>query len=139
MMTPQQYEEMVAAHFRQQGYSVEVTPRSNDYGVDIFASKPTHKLAVQVKMYGNTRRKINREMVMQLDGAEDYFDCTKAVIVTDGEVANDARRVATKLRIEILFFPGSSLSEVAIPTVAPEVPKARSAGAPTFDEIWERL
>lgn len=30
-------------------------------------------------------RKINRQMLMELHGAKDYFDCSKAIKVTDGE------------------------------------------------------
>jgi len=65
----------------------------------MFASKGDERLAVQVKMYGGTARPVNREMVMQLHGAKDYFECTLAVVVTDGRVARDARDVATKLEI----------------------------------------
>lgn len=48
--TSLEYEELVAAHFRSQGYSVALTPRSNDYGVDAFARKGNQKLALQAKM-----------------------------------------------------------------------------------------
>jgi hypothetical protein len=138
-VTPREYEEMVAAHFRRQGYSVELTGRSNDYGVDAFASKENQKLALQAKMFGATRRKVNREMVMQLHGAKDYFDCTEAVIVTDGHVADSARTVAEKLRIKILPFPIEGLppSKPVLPDAAPKSAEVRPA-SPTFDEVWER-
>jgi restriction system protein len=138
-LTPLVYEEMVAAHFRQQGYSVELTPRSNDYGVDAFARNENQKLALQMKMYGGVRR-VNREMVMQLHGAKDYFDCTEAVIITDGEVTSDARQVAEKLRIKILSFPAEKLPpppDVRRPIVAHKSAEACRT-VPTFDEVWER-
>jgi len=137
-VTPLVYEEMVAAHFRRQGYSVELTPHCNDYGVDAFACKENQKLALQAKMYGGGR-KVNRAMVMQLHGAKDYFGCTEAVIVTNGEVADDAKGVAAKLRIRILSLPVESLSPCD-----PMPPNARLKSAevglavPTFNEIWER-
>ena len=132
-VTPREYEEMVAAHFRGQGYSVDLTPISNDCGVDAFACKGNQKLALQAKMYGGTNRKVNREMVMQLHGAKDYFDCTEAMIVTDGDVADSARQVAAKLRIRIFSFPVKRLPPNAVPKSV-EVRRA----APTFDEVWER-
>ena len=65
-------------------YIGKATSYSNDYGVDVFATKGKEKIAVQAKMYGGGTRKINRQMVMELHGAKDYFDCTKAIIGTDG-------------------------------------------------------
>ena len=134
------YEELVAAHFRARGYSVDLTPRSNDYGVDAFARKDNQKLALQAKMYGGTTRRVNRAMVMQLHGARDYFDCTEAVIVTDGEVAEDARQVAEKLRIKILSLPAEPLPQPKRegPNAEPELLGPRRSD-PTFDEIWEQF
>jgi hypothetical protein len=135
---PIAYEEMVADHFRRQGYSVELTPRSNDYGVDAFARKENQKLALQAKMYRGVR-KVNRAMVMQLHGAKDYFDCTEAVIVTDGEVTEDARKVAAKLRIKILFVPAERVSpcDTASTNATPSTVEVGGDG-PTFSEVWER-
>ena len=138
-MTPREYEETIASHFRGQGYSVTLTPGSNDYGVDVFAQKAERKVAVQAKMYGGTARKVNREMVMQLHGAKDYFDCTEAVIVTNGDVSASAREVASKLRIQILPFesnwPATLASAPSSITTGPI--KTQLTGV-TFEEIWER-
>jgi len=82
-MNPRQFEELVCEYYRSQGYKAETTPYSNDYGIDVFATKGKEKLAIQAKMYGNSTRKINRQMVMELHGAKDYFDCTKAIIATE--------------------------------------------------------
>lgn len=100
-MTPKQFEELVCEHFRKKGYNAEVTPYNNDYGVDVFATKEKEKIAVQAKMYAGGTRKINRQMVMELHGAKDYFDCSRAVIATNGMLLADASEVANKLKIEI--------------------------------------
>jgi restriction system protein len=127
-MTPRQFEEYVCDHYRSQGYKVELTSYTNDYGVDAFAVKGKQKIAVQAKMYGTATRKINRQMVMELHGAKDFFDCTKAVIVTDGELMPDALQVANKLKIEVLI----------IDTTASIKPKQSKKRAGLFDDIWER-
>lgn len=101
-MKPYEFEQLVSEHFRDQGYRAEVTAASGDYGVDVFAEKGDEKIAVQVKMYGRSMRKVNRQTMMELYGVAAYFDCTKAVLATDGEVLADAREVAGKLGIEIL-------------------------------------
>ena len=93
-MHPRQFEELVCEHVRKQGYTAETTSYCNDYGVDVFATKGKERIAVQAKMYGNTTRKVNRQMVMELHGAKDYFDCSKGVIATDGALLRDAITVA---------------------------------------------
>ncbi len=106
-MTTREYEFYAAEHFKKQNYKVEVTSQSNDYGVDIFATKNSEKIGVQVKMYGNSRR-INRKAIMELYGAKVYFDCTSAKIVTDGVLLEDAKKVADKLNIEIIQLEPNS-------------------------------
>lgn len=128
-MNPRQFEELVCEYYRNQGYKAETTPYSNDYGIDVFATKGKEKLAIQAKMYGNSTRKINRQMVMELHGAKDYFDCTKAIIATDGILLSDAIEVAKKLKIEILFI--DSLTQI---------PKNKTSklSDKTFESIWEK-
>lgn len=127
-MTPKQFEELVCDHFRNKGYKAEATSYSNDYGVDVFATKGKEKIAVQAKMFGGGARKINRQMVMELHGAKDYFDCTKAVIATDGILLADATEVAIKLKIEILNIDSS----------VPLTTKKLKSNDKTFDSIWEK-
>ena len=127
-MNPRQFEELVCEHFRHNGYEAKTTSYGNDYGVDVFATKGKEKIAVQVKMYGGGSRKINRQMVMELHGAKDYFDCTKAVIATNGILLPDALEVAQKLKIDILYIDDSS---------ALTKPKM-SSDDKTFEGIWEK-
>lgn len=130
-MTPQEYEQLVADHFRKRGYTTRATQYSGDYGVDVFAEKDGERLAIQAKMFGNTARKINREMVMQLHGAKDYFDCTKAIIATDGVFIDNALEVARKLGIEVVEIqPIDPISSVPVQQVA----LSAEVG---FDQIWE--
>ena len=58
-MKPYEFEQLVCDHYRQKGYRVQTTSASNDYGIDVFAEKKGEKIAVQVKMYGGSTRKVN--------------------------------------------------------------------------------
>lgn len=127
-MNPKDFEELVCEHFRKRGYEAVITPYSNDYGVDVFAMKGKERIAIQAKMYGGGTRKINRQMVMELHGAKDYFDCTRAVIATDGSLLPDALEVAKKLKIEILSI--NSLEELK--------PTKSKANDRSFEGIWEK-
>lgn len=127
-MNPKQFEEFVCDHFRQNGFEAKTTSYSNDYGVDVFATKGKEKIAIQVKMYGSGTRKINRQMVMELHGAKDYFDCTKAVIATDGFLLPDAMEVAQKLKIEILSL------DISTAFTKP----GNTGNGKSFEGIWEK-
>jgi hypothetical protein len=129
-MTPSEYEMRVGEYFRRLGYAIRHTPASNDYGIDVFATKGTERLAVQAKMYGSSARRVNRDVVMHLHGAKDYFDCNRAVIVTDGIMMDDAAMVARKLGIDVLTLPPDQLP--------PSPAFSRISDKTVFDAIWEQ-
>lgn len=127
-MRPDEYEHIVAEYFKSKGYHTIKTPHSNDYGVDVFATNGKEKIAIQAKMFGGSSRPINRQMIMELHGAKDFFDCTKAIIVTNGRIIDKAVDVANKLKIEILNIPA-----VSIPIKYKKPMKTNS-----FEAIWEK-
>ena len=65
-------------------------------------------------------------MIMELHGAKDFFDCSKAVIATNGTFLPDALVVAEKLKIEILYIQ-SVKSKLA----------SKISENKTFEQIWE--
>lgn len=132
-MTPREYEVAVAAHFASKGYTTALGAGRSDWGVDVFATKGQEKLAIQAKMYGATSRSLNREQVMQLYGAAAWFDCTGAVIATDGRLMPDAERVAAKLGIAILRL--DAISAIAPP--AARQSSSRETSPPDFSSVWE--
>src|SRR4051812_39769657 len=103
-MTPEEYEHHVAAVLRAEGWTTQVTPYVRDGGVDIVAKRHGARVAVQVKMYGTTRR-VNAREVRELFGAAKVFDCTSAMVATDGELLSDARVIAAKLDVAIRHIP----------------------------------
>lgn len=136
-MTPREYEEYVGNYFEEQGYKIELTPQSGDYGIDVFAYKEHEKIAIQTKMYGNSTRKVNRQMIMELQGAKEYFDCAKAILATDGEVMPDAREVASKLGIEILIIQAQTdIPKSQVRT--PNTQKEELLEKYSFDTIWKK-
>lgn len=124
-MTPREYELYVSDQYRQREYEVEPQRGVGDWGVDLFAVKGPDKAAIQVKMYGDTARPVNRAMVMELEGARRYFDCTSAAIVTNGRVLPDAQKVADKLGIPIHIL---QIAQGTGPSTPPE--------GLHFDQIW---
>ena len=127
-MRPDEYEHIVAEHFETKGYKTFVSQYSNDYGVDVFVTKGKEKIAIQAKMFGGSTRPINRQMVMELHGAKDYFECTKAIIATNGRIIDNALEVANKLKIEILNIPAIRTSNNT----------KRTTKSNSFENIWEK-
>lgn len=126
------YEKSIANYFKASGYIVELTPQSNDYGVDCFAIKGKEKLAIQAKMYGDSNRKVNRKSIMELYGAAKYFDCNKAIIVTNGLVLPDAYEVAQKLGVDIRT---DIVQPIEISTPASSANKQKK-GTTHFYSLW---
>lgn len=143
-MRPDEYEHIVAHYFESKGYETEVSQYSGDYGVDVFAKKGKTKIAIQAKMFGGSSRPVNRKMIMELHGAKDYFDCTKAVLATNGRVLNDANEVAKKLQIDISHIPAKGEIKINKPVRSreksksnkPEMTSVVNNGA--FEVIWEQ-
>lgn len=142
-MTPEQFEHYVADIYKGNGYKTTVSPLSNDWGIDVIATKDDDKIGIQAKMYGGSNRKVNRRMIMELYGAAAFQECTGAVLATNGEVLPDAKEVAEKLGIKILWI--SNFDQV------PEISSTQKSNNeiqcvshdeavcyPTFDEVWAK-
>lgn len=140
MTTPAEYEQQVADHFGALGYRTTVTTYSNDYGLDVLAENGSERIAVQAKLYGHTSRQVNRQMIMELHGVRDYFDCDRAVLATDGTVRADAQEVASKLGITILPLAPQAMPAIdVVDSTSDSRHKAAGVrGRLTADEIWTR-
>lgn len=147
-MTPREFEEYVCSYYREHGYKAEVTSYGGDFGVDVFAEKGGKKIAIQAKMYGGTTRKVNRQTIMELYGAAAYFDCSEAVLATDGVVMADAVEVADKLGVVIKYFnAGNGLLSLGYKSDGSQTAKSllaikRNAGKDkagyNFDVLWQK-
>ncbi len=138
-MNPKEFEIMVAKFFKMQGYDTILTPYSGDWGIDVIATKGKEKVAVQAKMYGDSARKVSRLAMMQLYGAMAYQDCTRAVMVTNGECMEDALIVAEKLGIEVVYLdktPQLVDAEKAIEVQTKA--ESKPTGIMEFNDVWER-
>ena len=137
VMNPIQFEQRVADFFQHQGYTVETTPRSYDYGVDIVASNEKCRIAVQVKMY--ERRRVNYQDVMYLVAGKAIYRCNSGILVTSGQLSADAEKVAKTLDIKIMdnWNSGPSEPQLISPDIA-DVSSLAKINAQSFDEVWEK-
>lgn len=132
MKRHRKFEFLAGEYLKQEGFKIEITQGVADWGVDVFAEKDGVKYAVQAKMYGDCKTKINRRMMMELYGVMRYFDCQKAMIIYNGCVMPDAVKVAEKLDIQLVYIDQHQLDEPC-----PEIDLSETEQ--TFDTIWNDI
>jgi restriction system protein len=105
---PRLMEETVASVFGSLGYSVRVTGRSGDDGIDVVLERTGEQIGVQVKRY---RKSIEVEQIRSLAGALLLAGLTKGIFVTTstfqrGALSTADRFVQRGYRIELLDGDG---------------------------------
>ena len=96
--TPYEYEQYVGSLLTYKGYkNVQVTPKSGDYGADIICKdKKGNKYAVQCKMYS---KPVGYKAVEEVLGAMHYYNCNRAIVVTNNTYTKQAVEAANKVGV----------------------------------------
>lgn len=92
-MSGQAFEAVVQRLLQFRGFQVGNLRGSNDYGVDLIATKGAERFAVQVK---RSKSRVSRTAVSDAVAGRDYreYGCNAAMVVTNNEFTDDAREVA---------------------------------------------
>ena len=95
---PRKFEELVAAIFKNNGFTVQLTPETKDGGVDIIAVQHSAFTGetvslIECKRYSPTQ-KVGIGIVQRLIGAVYQMQATKGVIVTTSFFSRDAHQAA---------------------------------------------
>lgn len=93
-LPPSVLEETVASVFANVGYSVQVTGKSGDDGIDVVLSKGEEVIGVQVKRYS---ARIQVDQIRAFAGALMVNGLTKGVFVTTSDFTRGAPRTVSKL------------------------------------------
>ena len=78
----QEFESIVAMCFKADGYNVELTPGSGDFGADIIAEKDNEKIIIQCKRYNENKAGVRA--VNAILGDMVPYSGTHGVVVTNG-------------------------------------------------------
>lgn len=81
-------------HFRK----VEVTKSSGDQGVDIIAYKHGKKYGIQCKYYTYP---VGNKAVQEAYAGANFYDCDKAIVMTNTTFTRSAKELAEKLEVEL--------------------------------------
>lgn len=91
-MTGYEFEYFVASYLQSNGYyNLQVTQASNDFGIDITATKNGIKYAIQCKYYSNP---VGNSAVQEAVAGMAYYDCQKAMVVTNSTFTVPAKKLA---------------------------------------------
>lgn len=97
-MTGAQFEEYLCEHFKKRGYSVKLTPQTNDYGADLVIEKGSVKTVVQAKRY-NT--KVSNKAIQEIVGAMGYYKANSAMVITNSFFTKNAYALAAANGVEL--------------------------------------
>lgn len=88
--------------------TADVTKASNDYGVDIVATKDGVKYAIQCKWYSGS---IGISAVQEVYTGKEYYNCHVGVVMTNSSFTKNAIELADKNRV--LLWDGKIVNQMS--------------------------
>jgi restriction system protein len=92
------FEKYLKVFFEKLGYKVERTKYVGDYGADLVATNNGVKTVIQAKRYKN---KVGIKAVQEAVASKGYYNCEKAMVVTNSYFTNQARTLASRNKVEL--------------------------------------
>jgi len=92
------FERYLKVFFEKLGYQVERTSYIGDYGADLVATNNGVKTVIQAKRY---KSKVGIKSVQEAVASKGYYQCDKAMVVTNSYVTNQARTLASRNKVEL--------------------------------------
>jgi restriction system protein len=85
------FEDFVQALYEEDGYTVDTTPRTHDFGADLVAEKDSLRLAIQAKGWANN---VGIRAVQEVVGSKEYYACTESAVITNAGFTHPAKELA---------------------------------------------
>ena len=93
-----EFEDYLAEVFKSQGYQVEMTPSTGDYGADLILDKDQQRIAVQAKCYTGS---VGVSAVQEALSGMAYYRCHSAWVVTTGNYTTNAVELAKQSKVRL--------------------------------------
>ncbi len=94
-----EFEHFLAGLFRENGYEVQLTSTSGDYGADLILSKENIRIAVQAKRYLGS---VGVQAVQEALSGKAFYKCKSAWVITTGTYTQNAIQLAQKSDVKLL-------------------------------------
>ena len=89
------------------GYFVRLTPKINDQGADLILTRDGIRTVVQAKRYS---KPVGNKAVQEVISAREYYDCNKALVVTNNKFTKSAIELARRTNVKL--WKGSFLRKL---------------------------
>lgn len=80
LMNGFEFEKFVGILFRKMGYSIQVTKKSGDQGLDVIAIRNGTKIGIQAKCYSNT---VGNAAIQEAVAGKNFYNCDKLLVLTN--------------------------------------------------------
>lgn len=98
-MSGDEFERYLAILFEKLGYRANIVgSHKGDYGTDLVIEKEGKKIAVQAKRWQNS---VGIKSIQEVYGSLHFYNCTKAIVVTNNYFTQQARRLAETNNVEL--------------------------------------
>lgn len=94
-----QFEHYLSTLFKQQGYKVEVTQATGDYGADLLLKKEDVKIVVQAKRYA---KKVGIKAIQEISASKLHYDATDSWVVTNNYYTKAAIELAASNKVKLI-------------------------------------
>ena len=135
-MTGGEFEQRLAALFRQLGYETQPTKASGDFGADLILTGNGERVVVQAKRWKDT---VGVKGVQEAHAAISYYKARRAMVVTTGGFTRQAAELAKRTKVEL--WNRTRLVDALLETSV-ELPHPPSPPAPRYTvpgDFWPRL
>lgn len=109
-MDGSQFEHYLVNLFSRLGYRAEHTGHSGDFGADLIIEKDGMRTAVQAKNYDSSS--VGNEAVQQAIAAAAYYDCQKAMVVTNSTFTVAANQQAAGSNLPVGLVDRKGLAKL---------------------------
>lgn len=98
-MTGVQFEEYISVLFKNQGYRVDATPITGDYGADAILKKDKKVIVVQAKRY---KKNVGVRSVQEIIPAMKMYKATDAWVITNSYFTKQALTLAKQNNVRMI-------------------------------------
>lgn len=97
-MSGEEFEVYLKVYFENNGYKVEQTPASNDYGADLICENKDGVMVVQAKRYDAN---VGTAAVQEIVAAREYYNAERCLVVTNSYFTRNAKSLAEANDVEL--------------------------------------
>lgn len=91
LMSGIEFEGFISDMFKRMGYSVNMTPKTGDQGIDLIAVKSGLRIGIQAKCYSNS---VSNKAVQEVVAGVNHYSLSKAVVITNNYFTKSAAELA---------------------------------------------